>query len=143
MTGMVSLHVNMSESFGHSTHHLPSHTTSHSAPLSFTMNKSLDITGHDTRASTYASSDFNDEDQKDHWCNPEEPKIVKWCNQQNNLDIILFRFEEIAAAAYTIKDHIVKTSCDISHLNQDVNMTMYFKKDYMQYTGSFKERGAR
>merc|ERR1719228_1646768 len=28
-------------------------------------------------------------------------------------------------------------------MNSEYNTTMYFKKDYMQFTGSFKERGAR
>jgi threonine dehydratase len=35
------------------------------------------------------------------------------------------------------------TACDLSHMNADLDMTLYFKKEYMQYTGSFKERGAR
>ena len=49
----------------------------------------------------------------------------------------------ISAAAYRIKNGIVITSCDPSHMNNDVCMDMFFKKDYMQFTGSFKERGAR
>ena len=28
-------------------------------------------------------------------------------------------------------------------MNHDLDLDMYFKKDYMQFTGSFKERGAR
>ena len=35
------------------------------------------------------------------------------------------------------------TPCDASHMNADLDLDMYFKKDYMQFTGSFKERGAR
>ena len=30
-----------------------------------------------------------------------------------------------------------------SHLSEETEMEIYLKKDYMQYTGSFKERGAR
>ena len=30
-----------------------------------------------------------------------------------------------------------------SHLSDETGMNIYLKKDYMQYTGSFKERGAR
>jgi len=78
---------------------------------------------------SYASSDYNEDDLKDLWCDPENPRVC--------------RFEEISAAAYRIKDGIVKTSCDLSHMNNDLNMELYFKKDYMQFTGSFKERGAR
>ena len=28
-------------------------------------------------------------------------------------------------------------------MSEDAGIDIYFKKDYMQYTGSFKERGAR
>ena len=91
---------------------------------------------------TEASSDCGDEDLKDDWCNPESPKIVR-CWHPGLLSLDLVRFEEIAAAAYIIKDGIVKTSCDISHMNKEVGIEMYFKKEYMQFTGSFKERGAR
>ena len=30
-----------------------------------------------------------------------------------------------------------------SHMSRETGMDIYLKKDYMQYTGSFKERGAR
>ncbi len=30
-----------------------------------------------------------------------------------------------------------------SHLSEETQMNIFLKKDYMQYTGSFKERGAR
>ena len=75
------------------------------------------------------SEDGDQEEIKDHWCDPENPKII--------------RFEDVSAAAYRIRDGVVKTSCDPSHMNADTGINMYFKKEYMQYTGSFKERGAR
>jgi len=75
------------------------------------------------------SSNDIDEDIKDPACDPDNPKVI--------------RFEDISAAAYRIKDGILRTSCDPSKMNQEVGMEMYFKKDYLQYTGSFKERGAR
>jgi len=75
------------------------------------------------------SSDFDDDDLKDPWCDPDHP--------------ILLKFEDISAAAYRIKDGIIITPCDRSHMNSDLGLEMYFKKDYMQFTGSFKERGAR
>jgi len=84
----------------------------------------------DKKAGTsYASSDIDDDDLKDPFCDPENPKSI--------------RFEDISAAAYRIKDGITHTSCDPSHMNADLDMEIYFKKDYMQFTGSFKERGAR
>ena len=30
-----------------------------------------------------------------------------------------------------------------AHISKETHMDIYLKKDYMQYTGSFKERGAR
>merc|ERR1712165_284731 len=76
-----------------------------------------------------SSTGFDDEEIKDSWCDPEDPKVIK--------------FEDIAAAAYIIKDGVLKTSCDRSHMNAELGMDLFFKKEYMQYTGSFKERGAR
>ena len=66
---------------------------------------------------------------RDPWCDPEHPIVLK--------------FEDVSAAAYRIKDGIIMTPCDASHMNSDLGLEMYFKKDYMQFTGSFKERGAR
>merc|ERR1711962_194154 len=76
-----------------------------------------------------ASSDFGEEELFDKFCDPENPKVI--------------RFEDISAAAFRIRDGIQRTSCDLSHMNSEYNTTMYFKKDYLQFTGSFKERGAR
>jgi len=79
---------------------------------------------------SYASSEIDDEEAlKDPWCDPENPRRI--------------RFEDVSAAAYRIKGGITHTSCDPSHMNADLDMEVYFKKDYMQFTGSFKERGAR
>ena len=88
-------------------------------------------------------------DAEDPWCDPANPRIVD--------------FEQISAAAYKIRDGIVRTPCDVSiisqiklilfhefirlfqpsHMSEEAEMTIYLKKEYMQYTGSFKERGAR
>jgi len=75
------------------------------------------------------SSDYDEDDIRDPWCDPEHPIVLK--------------FEDVSAAAYRIKDGIIMTPCDASHMNSDLGLEMYFKKDYMQFTGSFKERGAR
>jgi len=69
------------------------------------------------------------EEIKDPWCDPENPRIVS--------------FENVSAAAFRIRDGIVRSPCDPSHMTKMTNMDIYLKKDYMQYTGSFKERGAR
>ena len=90
------------------------------------------------------SEDGDQEEIKDHWCDPENPKIIRCVNVLKIcIFSLLFRFEEVSAAAYRIRDGVVRTSCDPSHMNADTGINMYFKKEYMQYTGSFKERGAR
>ena len=112
------------------------------------------------------------EEIKDPWCDPENPRIVS--------------FENVSAAAFRIRDGIVRSPCDVSinsfqlnhkiyyliigrcgpkldqvltntyktnfaiffgvkpsHMTKMTGIDIYLKKDYMQYTGSFKERGAR
>merc|ERR1712227_478939 len=75
------------------------------------------------------SSGPDDEELKDVWCDPDDPIVIK--------------FEDVSAAAFRIKHGIIMTPCDASHMNSDLGLEMFFKKDYMQFTGSFKERGAR
>ena len=74
-------------------------------------------------------SETEEEEIKDFWCDPENPRTLK--------------FEDVCAAAYMVRDGVVMTPCDRSHMNSELGLEMYFKKDYMQFTGSFKERGAR
>lgn len=69
------------------------------------------------------------EDLKDPYCDPEKPFIL--------------HFNDISSAAYRVKSGIENTPCTRSHMSELTGMEIYFKKDYLQYTGSFKERGAR
>uniref|UniRef100_A0A1I7XNH2 Serine racemase n=1 Tax=Heterorhabditis bacteriophora TaxID=37862 RepID=A0A1I7XNH2_HETBA len=63
-------------------------------------------------------------------CDPEHPRKVN--------------FSDISSAAFNIKTGIQRTPCNrSSQLSQMFNMDLYFKKEYLQVTGSFKERGAR
>ncbi|EFA05892.1 L-threonine ammonia-lyase isoform X2 [Tribolium castaneum] len=62
-------------------------------------------------------------------CNPDSPLKVT--------------FEEITSAAYKIKSGIINTPCPRSHMSHLTGMDVYLKKDFLQNTGSFKERGAR
>ncbi|XP_031562211.1 uncharacterized protein LOC116298014 [Actinia tenebrosa] len=56
---------------------------------------------------------------------------------------IQITFEDVSAAAFRIKKGIKKTPCERSKLSENLNMELYFKKEYLHITGSFKERGAR
>ena len=64
----------------------------------------------------------------DPWCDPKNPRIIE--------------FGRISEAAIRIAGGIVKTPVDDFPIDQD-GMKIYVKKEFMQYTGSFKERGAR
>lgn len=60
----------------------------------------------------------------DPWCDPNNPRIVQ--------------FQDISAAAFKIKSGIMNTPCTRSHLSNLTGTTLFFKKDFLQYTGSFK-----
>ncbi|NWY64301.1 SRR racemase, partial [Erithacus rubecula] len=53
----------------------------------------------------------------------------------------LIRFEDIRAAAFKIQSGIQKTPCMYSRLSKQYGMDIYLKKEFLQYTGSVKERG--
>uniref|UniRef100_A0A1I8F725 L-serine deaminase n=1 Tax=Macrostomum lignano TaxID=282301 RepID=A0A1I8F725_9PLAT len=69
----------------------------------------------------------DDPDLYDPNCDPDKPQIV--------------RFQDVSAAAFKIRSGIVRTPCDRSHMSRITNMEIFFKKEFLQYTGSFKERG--
>lgn len=72
---------------------------------------------------------ITEDDLKDKFCDPDKP--------------VRITFNDISAAAYRIKGGIENTPCTRSHMSDLTGMEIYFKKDFLQYTGSFKERGAR
>ncbi|XP_026494244.1 L-threonine ammonia-lyase-like [Vanessa tameamea] len=62
------------------------------------------------------------------------------CDKENPQRI---SFEDVSAAAFRIQSGITKTPCVKSHMSSIYGMDIYLKNDFLQYTGSFKERGAR
>jgi threonine dehydratase len=53
-------------------------------------------------------------------------------------------FEDVSRALYRIQSGIKRTHCDRSQfLSELCNTNIYLKKDFTQFTGSFKERGGR
>ncbi|XP_063628042.1 L-threonine ammonia-lyase-like [Cydia splendana] len=65
----------------------------------------------------------------DEWCDPANPRKIK--------------AEDIVAAARRIVGAVVKTPCSKAHMGERLGLEMYLKQEFLQYTGSFKERGAR
>ena len=54
------------------------------------------------------------------------------------------RFDHVAAAMHRIRNGIVRTPCQRSHwLSEITGSEVYLKMEQQQFTGSFKERGAR
>mgnify|MGYP003574266398 CR=1 FL=1 len=80
-------------------------------------------------SSPSAMSAESDDDLRDPYCDPEHPIVVQ--------------FQEVSAAAYKIKGGVERTPCSKSHMSEHTDMEIYFKKEFLQHTGSFKERGAR
>ncbi|XP_048761123.1 L-threonine ammonia-lyase-like [Ostrea edulis] len=85
--------------------------------------------GPTPRASTTICNGTNTEDITDPFCDPENPKKIL--------------FQDVSAAAYKIKDGIHRSPCIKSRMSSMLDMDIYFKKEFLQFTGSFKERGAR
>merc|ERR1711892_48943 len=62
-------------------------------------------------------------------CDPEHPVVVTG--------------ERVLDATHRIKGGVLRTACSLSKMSNQLGMQLYLKKDYLQKTGSFKERGAR
>ncbi|KAI5641394.1 pyridoxal-phosphate dependent enzyme domain-containing protein [Phthorimaea operculella] len=69
------------------------------------------------------------DDDFDPMCDPNKPRQVT--------------FNDISAAAFLIQNGIMKTPCVPSHISEKVELELYLKCEFLQYTGSFKERGVR
>ena len=75
------------------------------------------------------TEEFSDEAQPaeelfDPWCDPANPQVIQ--------------FQDISAAAFKIKSGIMMTPCTRSHISSMTGCQIFFKKDFLQYTGSFK-----
>ncbi|CRL07390.1 CLUMA_CG020364, isoform A [Clunio marinus] len=62
-------------------------------------------------------------------CDEKNPRIIS--------------FQDVCQAAFMIKGGIDFTPCRRSHLSEQSGIEIFLKKEFQQYTGSFKERGAR
>ncbi|XP_063367431.1 L-threonine ammonia-lyase-like [Cydia amplana] len=72
--------------------------------------------------------------------NKEPVEFDPMCDKENPHKI---SFEDVSAAAFRIQSGIIKTPCVKSHMSLEYGMDIYLKNDFLQHTGSFKERGAR
>ncbi|TFJ83337.1 hypothetical protein NSK_005401 [Nannochloropsis salina CCMP1776] len=59
-------------------------------------------------------------------------------------DVPPVTFEDVSTAMFRIRNGILRTPCYKSHFLSDIcNTNLYVKTEFSQFTGSFKERGAR
>ncbi|XP_002020120.2 uncharacterized protein LOC6594912 [Drosophila persimilis] len=65
----------------------------------------------------------------DPFCDPANPRKIS--------------FHDVTSAAFLIRGGVERTPCPKSTSSDLYGMELYLKKDFLQYTGSFKERGAR
>ncbi|XP_067617595.1 L-threonine ammonia-lyase [Eurosta solidaginis] len=73
---------------------------------------------------------FNTSDNVlDPFCDPANPQKIS--------------FHDVTSAAFLIKGGVERTPCPRSTSSDAYGMDLYLKKDFLQVTGSFKERGAR
>lgn len=61
-----------------------------------------------------------------------------------NVDELPVKFADISRAGVAIRGGVVRTTCEKSYfLSELVGANIYLKPEHRQFTGSFKERGAR
>jgi Pyridoxal-phosphate dependent enzyme len=65
-------------------------------------------------------------------------------HSQKVLDNLPITFADISRAEVAIRGGVKRTSCERSHfISELVGANVFFKNEFRQFTGSFKERGAR
>lgn len=74
----------------------------------------------------------------------ETPTYKKRDELQRIRDELPVTFADISRAQVAIRDGVVRTKCEISYfLSELIGANIYIKPEFRQFTGSFKERGAR
>jgi len=63
----------------------------------------------------------------------------EFCDPNNPINVST---EAVLKARQIVKNGVIRTPFTRSRLSEELGMDLYFKKEFMQYTGSFKERGA-
>jgi threonine synthase len=75
-----------------------------------------------------------------------EPSMIipRRSHSQKTLDELPITFADISRAEVAIRGGVKRTTCERSHfISELVGANVYFKNEFRQFTGSFKERGAR
>ena len=84
----------------------------------------------------FMSSDTNE--------NEDSSTLIKDVPLEKKEEDLPITFADISRAQVAIRDGILRTSCNKSHyLSELIGANVYLKTEFRQFTGSFKERGAR
>ncbi|CAH2045234.1 unnamed protein product, partial [Iphiclides podalirius] len=70
---------------------------------------------------------LQEDPEYDPFCDPAAPKKIK--------------YEDILAASRRCVGCVVNTPCMKAHMSETLGIDLYFKQEFLQHTGSFKERG--
>jgi len=103
------------------------------------------------RSFRFFSNNNSEDDSKK---KPEIPKkeetkksngVMKQRNEEQRVrDELPVTYADISRAHVAIRDGVVRTKCEQSYfLSELVGANIYIKPEFRQFTGSFKERGAR
>lgn len=75
---------------------------------------------------------------------PAEQILTPRTRASSHLDDLPVTFADISRAHVAIRDGVVRTKCEKSvFLSEIIGANIYLKPEFRQFTGSFKERGAR
>jgi hypothetical protein len=89
------------------------------------------------------ASDKSDDDETT-TTTTASPSTVTESTRNFNPDTLPIKFADISRAEVAIRGGVVRTTCEKSHfISELLGANVYFKNEFRQFTGSFKERGAR
>jgi hypothetical protein len=75
---------------------------------------------------------------------PSNTSATVVSSQANKLESLPISFADISRAEVSIRGGVKRTTCEKSHfISELVGANVYLKNEFRQFTGSFKERGAR
>eukprot|EP00522_Entomoneis_paludosa_P011290 CAMPEP_0172447606 /NCGR_PEP_ID=MMETSP1065-20121228/6884_1 /TAXON_ID=265537 /ORGANISM="Amphiprora paludosa, Strain CCMP125" /LENGTH=444 /DNA_ID=CAMNT_0013198953 /DNA_START=51 /DNA_END=1382 /DNA_ORIENTATION=- len=107
-------------------------TTTRTTTIQRTIQFPLSLSHHQPRRHFGSEADKED----------SEKKVEK--TKKQTLDELPITFADISRAEVAIRGGVKRTTCELSpFLSEVVGANVYFKNEFRQFTGSFKERGAR
>lgn len=94
--------------------------------------------------SRYMSRYFSAEPVEDAEAKPAQKEPREQHTTKKSVDELPVQYADISRAHVAIRDGVVRTECKRSHfISELVGANVYLKTEQRQFTGSFKERGAR